>query len=317
MLETDIAKPPSDVVPTPPDDYDSPWKEISGRFFPRLVEFFVPDLYAIIDWSAGYELLEQELREMLRDAETGPRRVDKIVKVRTVAGKPLYLVLHVEIQVSRESGFSRRMFVYYYRLYDLYPEQVVSLAILADEEPDWEPKSYQHTLHGTKVELCYRTVKIWDYNGRWAELEKDSNPFALVVMAHLKTKATRGDARERLVWKVRLVRQLYERGYEREDVLELFRFIDWLLVLPEEMRKSFRERIEELEQESKMKYVTSIERLGYQEGLRDVILAQFEEKFGPPDAPIRRLVEKASQEQILLWAKKILTASSQDEIFAT
>ena len=70
-----------------------------------------------------------------------------------------------------------------------------------------------------------------------------------------------------------------------------------------------------------MKYVTSIERLGRQEGrqeaLREVLLVQFEEKFGPPDGPIRRLVEKASQEQILLWAKKILTASSQDEIFAT
>ncbi len=87
------------------------------------------------------------------------------------------------------------------------------------------------------------------------------------------------------------------------------------------MTKSFRQRIAELEQESKMKYVTSIERLGRQEGrqegLREVVLALFEEKFGPPDAPIRRLVEKASQEQILLWAKKILTASTQDEIFAT
>ncbi|MCP3996144.1 MAG: transposase, partial [bacterium] len=247
----------------------------------------------------------------------------------TLTGKPLYLVLHVEIQVSRETGFPQRMFVYYYRLYDLYPEQVVSLAVLADEELDWEPKSYEHALHGTQVEFGYRTVKIWDYNERWTELEKDPNPFALVVMAHLKTKATRGNARERLTWKVKLVRELYERGYEREDVLEFFRFLDWLLVLPEEMKESFRQRIEELEQGSKMKYVTSIERLarqeghqeghqeGRREGLREVVLAQYEEKFGPPDGPILRLVEKASQEQILLWAKRILTASSQDEIFAT
>lgn len=257
---------------------------------------------------------------MLRDAETGPRRVDKVVKVQTLKGEPLYLVLHVEIQVNRESGFPQRMFVYYYRLYDLYPEQVVSLAILADEEPGWEPKRYQHTLHGTELKFGYRTMKLWEYNRRWAELEKDPNPFALVVMAHLRTKATRGNARERLSWKVKLVRELYERGYERNDVLELFRFIDWLLVLPDEMTKSFRQRIEELEQESKMQYVTSIERLGRQEGrqegLREVILAQFEEKFGPPDVPILNRVEKASQEQILLWAKRILTASSQDEVFA-
>ena len=55
---------------------------------------------------------------MLRDAETGPRRVDKVVKVRTLADQPLYLVLHVEIQAERETGFPQRMFIYYYRLYD-------------------------------------------------------------------------------------------------------------------------------------------------------------------------------------------------------
>ncbi len=201
--------------------------------------------------------------------------------------------------------------------YDIFPEQVVSLAILADEEPDWKPDSYEHALHGTKIEFGYRTVKTWEYNGRWAELEKDPNPFALVVMAHLKTKATRGNARERLAWKVELVRRLYDQGYEREDVRELFRFIDWLLVLPEDMTKSFRRQIDELKQESRMKYVTSIERLARREGLREVLLALLEEKFGPPDAPILRCVEEAGQEQMLLWAKRILSASSQDEVFAT
>jgi hypothetical protein len=98
MAAADVTKPLAGTVPTPADDYDTPWKDVSGRFFPQLVEFFAPDLYAIIDWSAGYEFLEQELRAMLRDAETGPRRVDKVVKVRTLAGQPLYLVLHVEIQ---------------------------------------------------------------------------------------------------------------------------------------------------------------------------------------------------------------------------
>jgi hypothetical protein len=121
--------------------------------------------------------------------------------------------------------------------------------------------------------------------------------------------------------KTDVVRELYERGYEREDVLELFRFLDWLLVLPEEMAKSFRERIEEFEQESIVKYRTSLERLerreGRQEGLREVVLALVEEKFGPLDASTLQRVEKASRDQILLWAKRILTASSQDEIFAT
>ncbi|MCP4549570.1 MAG: hypothetical protein GY835_24200, partial [bacterium] len=44
-------------------------------------------------------------------------------------------------------------------------------------------------------------------------------------MAHLKTKATRGKKMGRLRWKIRLIRQLYERGYERQEVLDLFRFM--------------------------------------------------------------------------------------------
>ena len=28
-------------------------------------------------------------------------------------------------------------------------------------------------------------------------------------------------------WKTHLARRLYERGYQRQDILELFRFIDW------------------------------------------------------------------------------------------
>jgi hypothetical protein len=104
-------------------------------------------------------------------------------------------------------------------------------------------------------------IKLWEYNDRWAELERNPNPFALVVMAHLKTKATRDDARKRLDSKVDLVRQLYGRGYKHADLLELFRLIDWLLRLPTAMERKFRERVDEFEQESKMKYVTSIERL--------------------------------------------------------
>ncbi len=179
------------------------------------------------------------------------------------SGEPLYLILHVEIQVSRESGFPQRMFVYYYRLYDIYPEQVVSLAILADEEPGWKPRRYKHTQRHTHLMFGFRTVKLWEYDDRWAE--------------------------------------------------------------PEEMAKSFRERVEEIDQETKMKYVTSIERLylkegreeGLLNGMRLTALTLFEEKFGPLDASIRSRVEKAGRDQILLWTKRILTASSLDEVLAT
>ncbi|MCP4589646.1 MAG: hypothetical protein GY842_02785, partial [bacterium] len=131
------------------DQYDSPWKNILDLYFPQFMAFFFPKLAKKIDWSAGYESLEQELHEVVRDAETGKRVVDKLMKVRTLSGKPLCVFIHIEIQVGRESEFPLRMFIYHYRLFDRYPEAVVSLAILGDEDPGWRPDRYKHKLWET------------------------------------------------------------------------------------------------------------------------------------------------------------------------
>lgn len=62
-------------------DFDSPWKEAMERFFPQFLEFFFPDIHGQIDWSKGWEFLDQEFQQIVRKAEIGRRLVDKLVKV--------------------------------------------------------------------------------------------------------------------------------------------------------------------------------------------------------------------------------------------
>ncbi|MBD2126898.1 hypothetical protein NDI39_23135 [Microcoleus sp. ZQ-A2] len=62
-----------------------------------------------------------------------------------------------------------------------------------------------------------------DYETQWQSLEESTNPFAVIVMAHLKTKATRTVPQERKQWKWSLVRRLLEGEYSREDIVRLFR----------------------------------------------------------------------------------------------
>jgi len=108
------------------------------------------------------------------------------------------------------------------------------------------------------------TVRRWAR--RWTALEQSVNPFAVVVMAHLKARQVRhGEARKR--WKMRLMRGLYERGHRREDILALFRFIDWLLVLPAALEQAFWQGLRQVEEAHHMPYVTSVERLSIQQGL--------------------------------------------------
>jgi hypothetical protein len=78
----------------------------------------------------------------------------------------------------------------------------------------------------------------------------------VVVMAHLHTQQTRQHPAERYAAKLKLAQLLYRRGYNRQDVLELFRFIDWLLTLPHELEQQFRMELEQIEAEVKMQYVT-------------------------------------------------------------
>ena len=85
-------------------------------------------------------------------------------------------------------------------------------------------------------------------------------------MAHLKTKATHQDPTGRLHWKLSLVQGLYERGWTREDVIKLFRFIDWLMVLPTDLAQVFKIAAREYEEEKKMQYISSIEQMAMEEG---------------------------------------------------
>ena len=176
---------------------------------------------------------------------------------------------------------------------------MVSLGILGDENDTWRPDEFSYEVWGTEVKLKFPIVKLLDYKEKCQELEKSRNTFAVVVMAHLQTKETRHNPEQRLEFKWKLIRRLYERGYNKEDVRQLFRFIDWVMKLPEELGRQLDERIAEYEEEQKMPYITSIERRGIEKGLqqgilknaREAILKVLQARFQNISLP-KNLVEK-------------------------
>ncbi|MCE2720129.1 MAG: transposase [Dolichospermum sp.] len=247
-------------------DYDSPWKEIIELYFPSFLEFFFPLAYAEIDWNRPYQFLDKELHQLEPDAEIGKRLV---AKVWLLNGEEAWVLVHLEVQGQYDSKFTERMYTYNYRLFDRHKKRVISLAVLADEDPNWRPSSYNYQLGGCRVSLEFPIAKLLDYEPSWSSLETSKNPFAIVVMAHLKSKATKRSPEDRLQWKLSLVRILLESGLSRQDIRQLFRFIDWIMVLPEELAISFKTEIKSYEEARKMRYVTSIERLAKQEGIEE------------------------------------------------
>jgi hypothetical protein len=252
-------------------EYDTPWKDAIESYFEEFIAFFFPQAHGDIDWRQGYEFLDKELQQVVRDAELGKRLVDKLVKIYRTGGEETWVLVHVEVQSQEESNFAQRMYVYHYRIFDRYKRSVASLAVLGDERATWRPNQFSDELWGCEVRFRFPVVKLLDYEQRWQELEASRNPFATVVMAHLKAQETRNDARERFSSKLYLTRRLYEQGYEREDVINLFRFIDWVMSLPEELEQDFWREVIQLQEDRRMPYITSIERLATQKGIEQGI----------------------------------------------
>jgi hypothetical protein len=247
------------------DDYDNPWKKVLEKYFQEFMLFFFPEIHDDIDWEKGYEFLDQEFQQIVRDAESTKMYVDKLVKVWRKSGEENIVFIHVEVQSQEEGAFSKRVFTYNYRIRDKYDGKIVSLAVLGDDRLTWKPKPYEDELWGCKVKFEFPIVKLLEYEPRWAELEASMNPFAIVVMAHLKTKSTKQDLRSRKEWKFQLTRRLFEQGFDRQDIIELFLFLDWLMELPSELKREFKNEFYQYQEDRQMRYISTIEQIGIED----------------------------------------------------
>ena len=304
------------------DDYDSPWKKILEAYFQEFVVFFFPIAAEGINWSRGYAFLDKELQQVARDAELGKRLADKLVQVWRKDGEDAWVLAHVEVQGQERSNFAKRMFVYNYRIFDRYDRPVASLAVLSDERTGWRPDHFGYELWGCKVGISFPVAKVVDYADRWDELEASDNPFAIVVMAHLKTRDTHNDEEGRKRWKLYLVRRLYERGYRREDVINLFHFIDWLMRLPEEMEESFWAEMHQYEEGKKMEYITSVERIGIKKGMQqgmlldaqDMLIEVLTERFGGVSGELSEQIKRIdSRERLKNLIRQAVRVKSFEE----
>ena len=193
-------------------DYDSPWKDVLERYFAAFMAFFFPVIHAGIDWERGYAFLDKELQRVVRDARLGRRYADKLIQVWRRDGGEVWMLVHVEVQGQYETSFAERMFMYHTRIRDRYQRPVVSLAVLTNGRRRWRPATYRQDLWGCVLHWRYPLVKLLDYRDRETELETHANPFAVVVLAHLKAQDTARDPEARYAWKWRLARGLVPPG---------------------------------------------------------------------------------------------------------
>ncbi|CCI36297.1 hypothetical protein [Microcystis aeruginosa] len=145
-------------------------------------------------------------------------------------------------------------------------------------------------------------------------------------MAHLKTKATTGKLPEREQWKWRLIRGLYEKEFEREQIIKLFEIIDNMMTLSSELQSSLESKIKQFEEERTMPLVSNMESRGIERGKeigkeigaleksRDAVKTVLTVRFGQISSEIEEIIGKMTNPTILEELLKLAaTANSLAE----
>lgn len=292
-------------------EFDTAWKEALEWFFEPFLAFFFPVAHGNIDWSRGHEFMDKELQQVVPEAATGRGTVDKLVKVWTPAGQEAWVLVHVEVQSQHDAAFAERMYTYNHRLRDKYGRTPVSLAVLGDESNSWRPDTHREGQWGCEVRFTFPMVKLVDYRGRDAVLEADANPFAAVALAHLKARETKGDPVTRYDWKMRLVKGLYDRGFDKVRMVRLFNVIGWVIKLSQVQRVLFEQEMNTFEKERAVERLSPMFQHCLDEGIAkgriDGIEVVLDIRFGAEGLAlmprIRQMYDPAALEQLLRASK--------------
>ncbi|MEO0970183.1 MAG: hypothetical protein AAFX80_18100 [Cyanobacteria bacterium J06639_18] len=94
-------------------------------------------------------------------------------------------------------------------------------------------------------------------------------------------------------------------------MLELFRLIEWMMVLPPPLEVSFRQEMRLIQEENKMPYYTGFERDGMAIARRDDVIEVLETRFGNIPAVISsRLMEITDLDFLKRLHKQSITIAS-------
>jgi hypothetical protein len=250
---------------TPPSDMDSGWKDVIEDFTEDFFRFYLPEMHQGIDFAQGVKFLDKELNEILSNSENVKREADRLLEVRLDSGKAEWILIHIEVQGNRDSGFAERMYVYNYRIFDKHRRKVVSIALLIDSSPSFRPDCFRTELFGCEVRFTYPVIKLLDFDR--PDLEKDDSPFAVITRVQLAKIKSERDLKKRYSFRLDLTKELYNRNYSKEQIIRLYRFIDYVLKLPEPEALQFNKEMELFEEARTMPYMSTIERMARKEGL--------------------------------------------------
>ena len=246
---------------TPNINHDRLFKELLSTFFLEFVELFFPEVTHYLE-PKTLKFLD---KEVFTDVTSGEEhKADLVAQVR-FQGEDSFFLIHIEVQSSSQTEFSRRMFRYFARLYEKYYIPIYPIALFSYEKPKREEaNAHQVEFPDFKVlEFNYRVVQLNRLN--WRDFLRQENPVAAALMAKMQIQPE-----ERAQVKAECLRLLATLKLNPAKMKLISGFVDSYLRLSsqeEEIFQSYIENFQPQQQEEVMEIVTSWMEQGIEQGI--------------------------------------------------
>lgn len=250
-------------------DSDQLTKRLIELFFKDFLDFFCPDLAKIIDFNS----VDFPNKELYSGIIEGEKTIsDVLAKVNLLDGQEQYILIHLEIQSSRDVDIPRRMFRYFCNIWMKHEKPVYAFALFIDESRWKEPISnvFTREFMGTKLTYEFQLQKTKNYN--YEEYLDYPNPIVTAFLIRMNYgKKSRALVKAESMKRIKKYYNLTETQTET-----LLHFIDRLLFLDEEETKEFKDIIKQDEYEEVNEMLTTLqeERLQEERKKRDVEIAE-------------------------------------------
>ncbi len=113
---------------------------------------------------------------------------------------------------------------------------------------------------------------------------------------------------------------MYEQELQERDIRNLYRFIDWVMILPKALEAEFWQEFKQFEQERSMSYVTTGERIGYergkQEGEQSLVLRQVKKRVGELPQEVQERIQSLSLEQLEALGEALLDFTGLEDLLS-
>jgi flagellar biosynthesis/type III secretory pathway protein FliH len=151
-----------------------------------------------------------------------------------------------------------------------------------------------------------------------------------VARAQISALRTASDPDGRFDAKTQLVRNLYTMGYSSDTIREAFRLIDWMMRLRSDLDRRFTTELIAFEEELRMPFVTSVERVilergreegreegfvkGCEQGGVSLLLRQMARLCGPLPESVEQEIRSLSLDQIQNLGEALLEFHSLEDL---